>query len=130
MKNALRYLLPLLFVAMFFLCGADECAPILRTTETVAVNSDDDSQSLESKESFAAESDLQLPRRLSGVSAPRLQSAVKRTCNTYKDNLEFLKAGKVVYVGFESFLYKESLNIGYLFVEPCYRLVRLGKLVI
>lgn len=130
MKNALRCLLPLLFVAMFFLCGADECAPVLRTTETVVVNSDDDSQSLESLKSFPAESDIHLPRRLSGVTAPRLQSVVKRIGSTYKFNLEFIKSGKVVYAGFESSVYKESLNIGYLFVEPCHRLIRLGKLVI
>lgn len=130
MKNALRCLLPLLFVAMFFLCGADECAPVLRTTETVVVNSDDDSQSLESLKSFPAESDIHLPRRLSGVTAPRLQSVVKRIGSTYKFNFEFIKAGKVVYAGFESSVYKESLNIGYLFVEPCHRLIRLGKLVI
>ena len=130
MKNALRCLLPLLFVAMFFLCGADECAPVLRTTETVVVNSDDDLQSLESLKSFPAESDIHLPRRLSGVTAPRLQSVVKRIGSTYKFNLEFIKSGKVVYAGFESSVYKESLNIGYLFVEPCHRLIRLGKLVI
>ena len=130
MKNALRCLLPLLFVAMFFLCGADECAPVLRTTETVVVNYDDDSQSLESLKSFPAESDIHLPRRLSGVTAPRLQSVVKRIGSTYKFNLEFIKSGKVVYAGFESSVYKESLNIGYLFVEPCHRLIRLGKLVI
>ena len=130
MKNALRCLLPLLFVAMFFLCGADECAPVLRTTETVVVNSDDDSQSLESLKSFPAESDIHLPRRLSGVTAPRLQSVVKRIGSTYKFNLEFMKSGKAVYAGFESSVYKESLNIGYLFVEPCHRLIRLGKLVI
>lgn len=130
MKNALRCLLLLLFVAMFFLCGADECAPALRTTETVVVNPDDDSQSLESLKSFPAESDIHLPRRLSGVTAPRLQSVVKRIGSTYKFNLEFMKSGKVVYAGFESSVYKESLNIGYLFVEPCHRLIRLGKLVI
>ena len=130
MKNALRCLLPLLFVAMFFLCGADECVPVLRTSETVVVNSDDDSQSLESLKSFPAESDIHLPRRLSGVTAPRLQSVVKRIGSTYKFNLEFIKSGKVVYAGFESSVYKESLNIGYLFVEPCHRLIRLGKLVI
>lgn len=120
----------MLFVAMFFLCGADECAPVLRTTETVVVNSDDDSQSLESLKSFPVESDIHLPRRLSGVTAPRLQSVVKRIGSTYKFNLEFMKSGKVVYAGFESSVYKESLNIGYLFVEPCHRLIRLGKLVI
>ncbi len=130
MKNALRCLLPLLLVAMFFLCGADECAPVLRTTETVVVNYDDDSQSLESLKSFPAESDIHLPRRLSGVTAPRLQSVVKRIGSTYKFNLEFIKSGKVIYAGFESSVYKESLNIGYLFVEPCHRLIRLGKLVI
>ena len=130
MKNALRCLLPLLFVAMFFLCGADEYAPALRTTETVVVNFDDDSQSLESLKSFPAESDIHLPRRLSGVTAPRLQSVVKRIGSTYKFNLEFMKSGKVVYAGFESSVYKESLNIGYLSVEPCHRLIRLGKLVI
>lgn len=120
----------MLFVAMFFLCGADECAPVLRTTETVVVNYDDDSQSLESLKSFPAESDIHLPRRLSGVTAPRLQSVVKRIGSTYKFNLEFIKSGKVIYAGFESSVYKESLNIGYLFVEPCHRLIRLGKLVI
>ena len=130
MKNALKCLLPLLFIAMFFLCGADECAPVLWTTETVVVNSDDDSQSLESLKSSPAESDIHLPRRLSGVTAPRLQSVVKRIGSTYKFNLEFIKAGKVVYAGFESSVYKDSLNIGYLFVEPCHRLIRLGKLVI
>ena len=130
MKNGLRYLLPLLFVAMVLFCGVGECVRLLQTTETVVVDSEDDVQSLESLESFASESDLQLPRRISGVGAPHFQSAVKRTGNTYKNNLEFLKAGKVVYAGFESHVHKESLNIGYLFVEPCHRLIRLGKLVI
>ena len=130
MKNGLRYLLPLLFVAMVLFCGVGECVRLLQTTETVVVDSKDNVQSLESLESFASESDLQLPRRISGVGAPHFQSAVKRTGNTYKNNLEFLKAGKVVYAGFESHVHKESLNIGYLFVEPCHRLIRLGKLVI
>ena len=130
MKNGLRYLLPLLFVAMVLFCGVGECVRLLQTIETVVVDSEDDVQSLESLESFASESDLQLPRRISGVGAPHFQSAVKRTGNTYKNNLEFLKAGKVVYAGFESHVHKESLNIGYLFVEPCHRLIRLGKLVI
>ena len=130
MKNGLRYLLPLLFVAMVLFCSVGECVRLLQTTETVVVDSEDDVQSLESLESFASESDLQLPRRISGVGAPHFQSTVKRTGNTYKNNLEFLKAGKVVYAGFESHVHKESLNIGYLFVEPCHRLIRLGKLVI
>ena len=128
MKNVLRYIFPFLFVAIALFCGVG--AQVLRTTETFVVDSIDDSQSFESLESFDDESDLLLPRRLSGVSAPRLQSAVKRTYNTYRNNLEFFKAGKVVYIGFESFVYKESLNIGYLFVEPCLWLIRLGKLLI
>ena len=128
MKNALRYIFPLLFVAIALFCGVG--ALVLRATETFVVDYVDGSQSFESLESFDAESDLLLPHRLPGVSAPRLQSAVKRTCNTYRNNLEFFKAGKVVYVGFESFVHKESLNIGYLFVEPCHWLIRLGKLLI
>ena len=130
MKNGLRYLFPLLFVAIALFCGRGECAQLLSPTGTVVVDSDDDAQFLESLESFASESDLQLPCHISGVGTPRLQTAVKRTYNTYRNNLEFFKAGKVIYAGFESHVYKESLNIGYLFVEPCHRLIRLGRLVI
>ena len=99
-------------------------------TEPVIVDSEDNPQSIEVLESFPLESDLQLPRRFSGVSAPRLQNVVNRTYNTFRNNIEFLKAGKVVYAGFKSSIHKESLNLGYLLVKPCHRLTWLGKLII
>lgn len=129
-KNGLRFLLPVLFIAIALVCDVWEYAPVLRTTETITDDSCDNSQSIESLESFPVESYLQLPRTLSGVNAPRLQSAVKRTGNTFRNNIEFLKAGKIVYAGFESFIHKESLNLGYSFVKPCHRLIWLGKLII
>ena len=130
MKNRLRFLLPILFIAIAFVCDAWGCAPVPQTTEPVTVDSEDNPQTIDTLESFPSELDLQLPRRFSGVNTTRLQSVVKRTCNTFRNNIEFLKAGKIVYAGFESFIHKESLNLGYLFVKPCHRLIWLGKLII
>ena len=129
-KNGLRFLLPVLFIAIAFVCDAWGCAPVLQATDPVIVDSEDNPQSIEVLESFPLESDLQLPRRFSGVSAPRLQNVVNRTYNTFRNNIEFLKAGKVVYAGFKSSIHKESLNLGYLLVKPCHRLTWLGKLII
>lgn len=74
--------------------------------------------------------DLYLSRQTSGANILRLHTATKRTNCVYKNNSEFIKAGKIVNVGVGNFIQKKSLNIRFLFIKSVHRLIGLGRLII
>ena len=127
-KNLLRHFIPVVLVAIAFIIGSGnrtdsvalECIANTLTTETECCN----------LESPVSQLDLLFPRQISGTNIPRLQNATKRTSNTHRNNLEFVKAGKVINAGIISSIQKESLNIHISFIKPACRLISLGKLII
>ena len=133
LKNILRYLFPLLIVAIALLCNVEECHSVAVEDTAEVLACDDTPETLDSQEllePFAHPAGLLFPRRVAGASAVRLQGFAKRSANGYKNNLEFLKAGKVVNAGVRSYIREESLNIHYLFIKPTRRLIGFGKLLI
>ena len=77
-----------------------------------------------------SDSDLFLPRRTSTPNAVRLNSTVKRTNNIYKNNFEFIKAGRVINICVGNFIQKESLTFNSVFINLDKRFIKIGKLII
>ena len=75
--------------------------------------------------------DLNLPRQILDVSnVHRVSNVVKRPCNWYKNNFEFLKGHKVINVCAYNFIQKDSLNNLHRFAKSASWLITIGKLVI
>ena len=71
-----------------------------------------------------------LPRQITFSTTFRIQGAAKRINNTYRNNLEFEKSGKVVNVSLRYFNQIQS-NISFCsLMEPAQKLVCLRKLII
>ena len=127
MKYLLRFFVSIIFVAAAFVCGADS----LESADTqIPVDDYASEVSCYYSDYSTADSDLYLPRRSSTANSFRLQSTAKRTNNAHKNNVEFVKVGKIVNIGTGSFILQESLNIRTFFTEPAQQLIRLGKLII
>ena len=127
-KNILNYFFLFFLFAVAFLSGAgkqdcvvSDSSPINTTTSEVVPCFSDYSPS---------DSDLFIPRRTSTANAVRMQSTAKRTNNVYKNNFEFVKAGRVINVGVGNFIRKESLAFHPLFINLDKRFIRIGKLII
>lgn len=128
MERILKYLIPVFLLAIALIGDAEE--PGLANTGGPAYVS-----SLQSADSYldssASCSDIYLPRIVSGASVLHVQGATaKRTCNSYRNNIEFVRLGKIVNTGIRNQIQKETLNILYPFTEPAHRLICLGKLII
>ena len=126
-KNFLRCLVSVIFVAAAFVC----CADCLDSAVSQIPADDYASEvSCYYSDISTSDSDIYLPRRSSTTNTCRLQSITKRTHNAFKNNFEFIKAGKIICAVTGSSVLQESLNIRVSFIEPAQRLISLGKLII
>ena len=126
-KNFLRCLVSVIFVTAAFVCcadGLDSAVPQIPADDYAS------EVSCYYSDLSTSDSDIYLPRRSSTTNTCRLQSITKRTHNAFKNNFEFIKAGKIICAVTGSSVLQESLNIRVSFIEPAQRLISLGKLII
>lgn len=76
------------------------------------------------------DSDIYFQRQISSTTALRVQNATKRTSNANKNNLEFVKVGKIINTNILNLIHKKSLHQNISFIRPFHRMICLGKLVI
>lgn len=77
-----------------------------------------------------AESDFCLPAKVSFASPARVQSGMRRTDNIQRQNLEFVKAGKIINPAVRHLNLKASINSRSSLSDPADKLLSLGKLII
>lgn len=77
-----------------------------------------------------SESEFCLPRTVSFANTQRVQSGARRTNSIQRNNLEFAKAGKVLNAGIRYFVQNQSVIVHSTLIEPSYRLLCLGRLII
>lgn len=127
MNHILRYLIPILFSAVAFVCGAE-------TVDYTDTNADYQQQALplssEALDSSASDLEFYLPTQILGANAFRPQPTAKRTSSTQKNNYEFVKYGKVISIANRHFCQSKPLNALSSRIKPVHRLVCLGRLII
>lgn len=125
MMKILKYLLPLIVFAAIS-CGTDE--RIADVQEDFMTESALDALSCQNSIS-ETESDLCLPRQITGTTTTQVQHAARRTTSVQRSSLEFIKAGKVINAGIKS-LTSNSIILRSALYEPASRLFTLGRLII
>lgn len=81
-------------------------------------------------DSSSLESEFCFHRQVVSFSAFRVQNLTKRTNSVGKNNLEFLKDGKIINANVLNLIHKKSLIKHSSFIKPFHRMICLGKLVI
>lgn len=126
MRKWLKYLLPLIFVAVFWNCK-DNLIPAapeeFSATQAICEAVSDNIIS-------SSESELCLPRQISYASSSRVQTTARRTTGYSRASVEFTKSGKIVNAGLRYFIQRKSIIIHSSLIEPSHKLLYLGKLII
>lgn len=126
MKRLLEYLL--LFIVAAVLWGSADnavSAPSFEDMEEMAFNGSISQTSVSSPES-----QCNLPRQTSIVSAPNVQNSARRTASSHRNNLEFAKSGKVINSGLRYFVQLQSVIVHSSLAEPGNMLLCLRRLII
>ena len=125
MWKILKYLLPLLVVAA--ICGGtgDRVSDIQEDFMSEASMDVLGCQSSISE----TESDLCLPRQITGGTNTNVQNTARRTTNVQRNSLEFAKAGKIINAGIK-YLTTNIIIFRSALYEPASRLSALGRLII
>ena len=125
MKNLYRYIILSLLFAVAFICNvstpASDMGGVIDVECSVVTCYVDSSES---------DSNLFIPRQSSSANVLRLQSTLKRTNNACKNNIEFVKVGKLINADVKNFIQRESLLTCSMLVRPFLRLISMGKLII
>ena len=125
MKNLYRYIILFFLFAVAFICNvstpASDMGGVIDVECSVVTCYVDSSES---------DSNLFIPRQSSSANVLRLQSTVKRTNNACKNNIEFVKVGKLINADVKNFIQRESLLTCSMLVRPFLRLISMGKLII
>lgn len=126
MKRLLKYLV-LSVVAAAFWCGADK-----DFSQACIDDVTDISFVLESygKEISSTDQEFNLPRQTSVANSQRVQSSVRRTGGTQRNNMVFAKSGRIENAGIRFFVQRKSITSHSSLIEPSHRLLSLGKLII
>ena len=124
MGKMLKYLLP--FVACFVFWGsAEEEIHVAEQVCDMVFDMDACQHSLSEPDH-----ELCLPRQISVSGPVRVQSGARRTGGVQRTSLEFTKAGKTVNAGVRYSVQNKSIISHSSMIEPCCRLISLGKLII
>lgn len=127
MKRLLKYLIPVIFAAAFFM-GADISVSSSQQEFQIfdiALTADSNQGAFS-----ASDSDFCLPRQVSFANSSRLQNNSRRTENSHRHGFEFVKAGKVLNPGVIYLVLRNSVLIHSALVKPANRLVCLCKFII
>ena len=125
MWKILKYLLPLL-VAAAICGGTGDRVPDIQEDFMSEASMD----ALGCQNSISeTESDLCLPRQITGGTNTNVQNAVRRTNTVQRSSLEFAKAGKIINAGIK-YLTISTIIFQSALYEPASRLSALGRLII
>ena len=127
MKKLLKYLIPLILAAAFWnFPDTTHESPVSEEVATCMHIGETSRQSdiSETQHEFC------LPRQVSFGNTQRVQNAPRRTTGTHRNNIEFSKSGKVVNAGLRFFIQQKSIIVHSSLIEPAFRLLYLGKLII
>ena len=127
MKNLLKYLLLSLVVLAFHIGAKDglsahediqdyDCASAYTASLNVSIT--------------APTADICIPRQVSTVSVPRLQSNSNRHETSHRQNHEVVKSGKTINSILKYVVQKQSLILHSTLMEPANKLVSLCRLII
>ena len=125
MKNLYRYIILFFLFAVAFICNVNTPA-----SDMGGVNDVESSVVTCYVDSSESDSNLFIPRQSSSANVLRLQSTVKRTNSGCKNNVEFVKVGKLINADIKNFIQRESLLTCSMLVKPFLRLISMGKLII
>lgn len=126
MKKLLKYLLPVIAVLAFWNCMD---APVRSAAEEVSVAMSLEEAAYQTTISDP-ESELCLPRQVSSANFHRVQSTARRTGGACRNNIEFIKAGKMVNADIKYSVQIKDIIIHSSLIEPAHRLLCLGRLII
>ena len=126
MGKLFKYILPLLFVAFFWNCADKAVSSVSEETAVNPVLS----EAAYKAEISAQELEFCLPRQVSVGNTQNIQSAPRRTGVSHRSSIEFTKSGKVFNAGIRYFIQKKTVIIHSSMLEPAFRLICLGKLII
>ena len=127
MRGLIRNLIIVISVAIAFVSYSNESDLKTIDNPTESLNSELFSSSYDFS---CSDSEFCFHSRVVSFSAFRLQNLVKRTNPVSKNNLEFLKDGKIINANVLNLIHKNSLIKHCSFIKPIHRLIGLGKLVI
>ena len=125
MMSLIKYLLPFILAASVW-GGADVSADVAEDDVIGFVIS----SSLNQTSISSSESEFCLPRQVSYANTLRLAGGARRTGSMQRNNLEFAKSGKVINAGIRYLVQNNSIDIHSAGIEPSYRLICLGRLII
>ena len=127
MKKLLKYLLPMIIAAAFWnSADAKNESPVSEEAAAGMFIGEitDNSGISETQHEFC------LPRQVSFGNTQRVQNAPRRTTGLNRNNLEFAKSGKVINAGLRFFEQQKSIIFHSSLIEPSFRLLCLGRLII
>ncbi|MEE0889240.1 MAG: hypothetical protein U0L57_03405 [Bacteroidales bacterium] len=127
MKSLMRFLITIVLVAIAFIGCSNKSD--LKMKENPTQDSILEFFSSYSS-SFDSYSDLCIHSQAFSFPAFRVQNATQRTTNICKNNVEFIKTGKIFNRNIINLIQKKSLIEQFSFIRPFHRMICLGKLVI
>lgn len=126
MKTLLKYLFPLV-LALAFLSFAENRGSL--ASEEPAAASVLNEASCHANIS-ASDSQLCLPRQITYANTQTVQGTARRTNSVNRNNIEFMKSGKILNAGLIYFIQRKSIIIHSSLIEPANKLLYLGQLII
>lgn len=128
MRRIFSCFIVILIVAIAWVGSTTESDSSIIESQIVSLSSEVTAHYIDS---FTPNFDLNLPRQFSGTSnILRANNAAKRSNIGHKNNIVFVKVGKVINVCCSNFILQESFKNRHLFVRSSSWLIRLGKLII
>lgn len=123
----MRCLITIILVAIAFVSCSNESD--LKTINNPTANLTTELESA-SYDVSSLDSDFYFHSRVVSFTAFRLQNLTQRTTNFCKNNVEFIKTGKIFNTNIINLIQKKSYIKHSSFIKPTHRMIGLGKLVI
>lgn len=123
----MRFLITIILLAIAFVSCSNESD--LKTKENPTANLISGLETA-SYDVSCLDSDFYFHNRVISFTAFRVQNATQRTTNVCKNNVEFIKTGKIFNRNIINLIQKKSLIEHSSFIKPIHRMISLGKLVI
>lgn len=126
MRYLVKYILPLLFLALSWSAG-DEILPV---SDTNINESDHTEWVIDETLMTDPLSQPYLTRTTSSVNFQNIQNGTRRGENGNRHNITYLKAGKIVHTGLCLDIHNNYTLIHSVLSEPSHKLIRCRKLII
>ena len=126
MRKRLKYLLLMMVAFAFWNCNDNPLSTV--SEEDFATQSL--CESVHDNIISSSESELCPARQISYAGPSRTQTSARRTAGYARVNVEFAKSGKLINSGLRYFIQTKSILLHSTLIEPAYKLLYLGKLII